>query len=175
MRYLTGMLKTNPVVSVSAASIGVGGSVLNGTLAFNGNADCSIYFCWSTNDCGTTFNAWPNIVSLGTTNSGQAISTPITTVTEGLTYWYRAYAANSAGAAWSGPTSFVQSAGDFATNYTENATNFTAYVFTNNGNLLKQKKGIFLVFYLDKFYIYNFFHKILYNDLCDYLYYTRFT
>jgi hypothetical protein len=97
-----------------------------------------VYFCWGTNDFGSSATgAWPNVANGGVKTSGQSFSTNLTGLIYGLRYWYRAYATNSAGGAWSDATNFLTTAagavatGGTVTNYTENGTNFTAHIFTN--------------------------------------------
>ncbi len=99
----------NPVVTLSApTAIGESTGTINGTLTSDGGYATTVYLCWGTNDCGdASTSAWPNVAGFGTKTSGQSASTNLTGLLWGLRYWYRAYATNADGDAWSAATNFV--------------------------------------------------------------------
>ncbi len=124
------------VAIAGASGVGAGSATLNGRLVSQ-NADTMV-LCWGTNDCGTgSTTNWPNVANFGAKTAGQSVSTNLTGLTYGIRYWYRVYATNAAGEAWSAPTNFVMAAavsatGGTVTNYTDaNGTNWTAHIFTN--------------------------------------------
>jgi formylglycine-generating enzyme required for sulfatase activity len=77
------------VVNVSAT--------LNGQLVSTGTSGVSV--CWGTVDHGTNTVAWDHVINFGQYPMG-AVSTNVTGLTPGLTYYYRFNASNWAGVAW---------------------------------------------------------------------------
>jgi len=101
----TGVLTATPlapptVAVTNATAIGVGTATLNAWLVSQ-SAD-AMAICWGTNDCGTSSTgAWPNVVNFGATDDPALVSTNLTGLIYGQRYWYRAYATNAIGGAWS--------------------------------------------------------------------------
>src|SRR5690606_5207423 len=92
---------------------------LNGTV-LDGQPPPSIRIYWGLTDGGTTFGAWSRTNLLGVQNG--SFSTEIVGLTPSTTYYYRAFATNSAGADW------ADSSAVFATT---SATNY----FVNDSSL----------------------------------------
>ncbi|MDP6523196.1 MAG: DUF2341 domain-containing protein [Kiritimatiellia bacterium] len=80
-------------------------ATLNGVLTMGDGADVTIF--WGTSDGGTTQANWAATSVVGTVSEDVDISTNITGLTGGLTYYYRCYATNSSNLAedWSDVTS----------------------------------------------------------------------
>lgn len=91
----------SPFVTSAPASPAPGASfTLNGVLnypQFDGGTMVSVY--WGTTDGGTTAANWQNVVNLGA-KSGGPVSTVLSGLSTSTTYYYRFYAANTAGTAW---------------------------------------------------------------------------
>lgn len=89
--------------SIGAAT-SVGTAQLRGWLV-GAAADVSIY--WGLNDGGTTAENWSNVISLPGSVGG-TISSTITNLVAGSTYYYRLYGAGISGSAWAPQTaSFI--------------------------------------------------------------------
>jgi Divergent InlB B-repeat domain/MAM domain, meprin/A5/mu len=59
------------------------------------------YFCWGTQDAGTaSIGDWQNVVSVGSVTEDVAFSTFLTGLSTNVTYWYRCFATNANGSAW---------------------------------------------------------------------------
>ena len=131
----------DPVVTeADATGLGIGSATLNGTLTSDGGAATAVYFCWGLADGGNlTTSAWQHAVACGAATSGQSVSAQLTGLTYGLQYWYRVYATNAVGEAWSASISFlpggggVLATGGTVTNYTLNGTNYRAHIFSTVG------------------------------------------
>jgi len=93
-----------PTVTNASGATGVTATTatLNGNLTSNGGADTTVHIYWGDNDGGT--GIWDTDVSLVALPVG-AFSTSITSLTTGMTYYYRSYATNSVGTAWASSTS----------------------------------------------------------------------
>ena len=82
-------------------------AVCNAALISSGSSATSVTLYWGTVDSGTNAAGWANSQALGTKSAG-AIATTITGLTGGTTYYYRHYASNAAGGAWSNSSSSFQ-------------------------------------------------------------------
>jgi hypothetical protein len=92
---------TAPTVTNSSGAVylpPIASEQLVGSLTSNGGALTAVTVYWGTTDGGTTPANWANNVPLGNTPLGTFSSN--VTVTPGITYFYRAFAQNSAGSAW---------------------------------------------------------------------------
>jgi autotransporter-associated beta strand protein len=88
-------VETTGSVAVSASSVVLSGAVTAGGMA-------NVWICWGLNDAGTvSINDWDHVVSLGTYMQGTGFSTMATGLNVGATYWYRVFASNDVGTAWS--------------------------------------------------------------------------
>jgi hypothetical protein len=92
-----------PVVETGEATeIGTGSAVLNGSVTDNGGGEISEYgFYWGTTDNPTT------ILKVGTTDISGSFSTTLGDLDEETTYYYKAYAVNSAGTGYGEVKSFT--------------------------------------------------------------------
>ncbi|MGJ8697928.1 MAG: lamin tail domain-containing protein [Verrucomicrobiaceae bacterium] len=98
-----------PTVENSAATdimpttASIGGNVTAG-----GSPNITLY--WGDNDGGTTPGNWDTAINLGPQSA--SFSAAISSLTQGTTYYHRAFASNAAGSAWAPNTnSFTTSAG----------------------------------------------------------------
>lgn len=93
-----------PVVSNAAATgITARSALMNGTVMFTGQAQTHVWLYWGTNDAHDVINGWGNTNCLGLRGIG-ALTTNITGMTDNTTYYYRYFAANSAGTVWAAPS-----------------------------------------------------------------------
>ena len=77
--------------------------VLNVNVVTTGNENPQIYVVWGTTDVGTNLASWTNTANLGTHGSGE-VSTELVNLDPATTYFFRFYATNSAGTAWTDQT-----------------------------------------------------------------------
>ena len=77
-------------------------ATLSGEVTSSGNDVPSVVLYWGLTDGGTTPAAWSNTVPLGTSSS--TFSRVLTGLTPGNSYYFRAYASNSAGGTWAAST-----------------------------------------------------------------------
>lgn len=93
-----------PIVGNNSASNIAKISVdLTGTLFSTGAAPTEVCVFWGTSDGGTDRDAWAHTNSFDTVGEGN-LSTNVTGLSHGTQYYYRFYATNSYGEAWSEPT-----------------------------------------------------------------------
>lgn len=83
-----------------ASTVSSNSATLNGDLVSTGAAPAEVWVYWGSTDAGTDRNAWGNSIPMGELTSG-VFSTNINGLTTGTTYFYRCYASNSVGDAWS--------------------------------------------------------------------------
>ena len=76
---------------------------LNGEIANTGGESPAVHICWGTTDGITTQANWQNDQPVGILGTGTFYK-DISGLTPGTQYYYRCYAANSAGTSWSGQT-----------------------------------------------------------------------
>jgi hypothetical protein len=91
------------VTNAAASNIGPYAARLNGSLSDTGYAATTVHVYWGTSDGGTTAGNWGHDVNLGALGTG-AFSTDISSLSASTTYYFRAYAVNSAGGTWAGST-----------------------------------------------------------------------
>ena len=90
----------SPTIANAAASgVTANSATLNGNLTSTGTATTAVSVYWGTVDRGTTTAGWGYTNRLGTRAVG-AVSTNVTGLAQGATYYYRFYASNSAGVVW---------------------------------------------------------------------------
>lgn len=119
--------KTFTTLAIPAVNNAGGATNINATYAtLQGQVTAgypvpAVYFCWGTNNAGTTSGtgAWQNVTSAGTAPG--VFSNFVGGLTPATVYYYASYATNAAGGAWAGVTNFLTVAG-------------TAYTATNSGN-----------------------------------------
>ncbi len=108
LSFITPVTPTMPAVdNAGATNATVGGCTLRGTLTTGGVAN--VWICWGSHDAGSGgTGGWENVISLGSVNQGDAFSAVVGGLSNNATYWYRCYASNPVGTAWSGTaTSFA--------------------------------------------------------------------
>ena len=88
-----------------ASATGPYGAVLNGAL-LAGYPFPRVYVCWSTNSAGTSTSAWDNVIDMGIRCWGDVV-TNISSLVTNTTYYYRCYATNVKGIAWTPVTNFT--------------------------------------------------------------------
>ncbi len=95
---------TQPAVVTDAASdLTQSTAVLNGEITSTGDEDPTVTIYWGLTDQGTNAGTWDESENLGAQGLG-AFSTSIGTLSANTTYYYRCYAANSAGGVWAPST-----------------------------------------------------------------------
>ncbi len=94
-----------PFVQNSGGATGVTGSSawLMGDLVSTGTAPTTVYVFWGTTDCGTNMAYWASANNLGILNPGQ-FTAHLAGLTNPIVYYYRFYATNAFGGAWSEAT-----------------------------------------------------------------------
>jgi hypothetical protein len=89
------------VDNVAALDIGNTVARIGAQIASTGGLNPHLYIGWGTSDDGT--GSWQNTADLGIQGTG-TYYTDLSALTPGTTYYYRAYATNSAGTGWAGST-----------------------------------------------------------------------
>ncbi|OVE74158.1 hypothetical protein BVX94_01225 [bacterium B17] len=99
---LEGFGVDDPVVGNEAyTSIDYDAVDLSATLTAGGTGD--VFICWGTEDGGTTSTGdWQNVVSMGYFAQDAAYELNLLGLETNVTYWFRSYATNISGTAWSG-------------------------------------------------------------------------
>lgn len=94
----------DPPTVVNSAATGVGfiEADLNGTVTSTGGEVPIVTIYFGDNDGGTNAGAWDDSVVLG--NEAEAFTTNLFGLTNGTTYFFRAFAANGGGGAWAPST-----------------------------------------------------------------------
>ncbi|MEM7393848.1 MAG: hypothetical protein AAF492_16030, partial [Verrucomicrobiota bacterium] len=91
-----------PVVDNTGAILGGSGAAsLYGELLTGGVADVTVY--WGLSDGGSTSSAWDSATGLGSVLQGP-FSLPLSNLLYGVSYYYRVFATNEAGADWADST-----------------------------------------------------------------------
>ncbi|MDB4537614.1 fibronectin type III domain-containing protein [Akkermansiaceae bacterium] len=98
----TSVPSTPSVVVLSGSSSGAGSLTMNGEVTDNGNEDPEVTIFYGTTDGGTNAGAWDEVVFAGVSNG--AFSVTVTNLPGDTTFFYRAFAENSGGLAWSDTT-----------------------------------------------------------------------
>jgi formylglycine-generating enzyme required for sulfatase activity len=103
-RVVVDVLKIPPTVSNAGGASNVANvsATLKGSLVSTGSAATVVSVYWGTTDQGTSTVGWDHVVNLGQCPAG-AVSTDITGLTQGTTYYYRFYASNVEGVSWADP------------------------------------------------------------------------
>jgi hypothetical protein len=93
-----------PTVSDDGGASNVGDvfATFNGQLVSTGTSATAVSVYWGTADNGTNTVGWNHVVNFGRCPTG-AVSTNVTGLMQGATYYYRFCASNSAGVAWADP------------------------------------------------------------------------
>jgi hypothetical protein len=82
-----------------------GSALLRGRLASGGTAEA--WICWGTTDAGTASTEnWDNVVSIGAAGQGLEFARLVAGLSTNTTYFYRCYATNAVGSAWSNAATF---------------------------------------------------------------------
>ncbi|MDD5522884.1 MAG: DUF2341 domain-containing protein [Kiritimatiellae bacterium] len=122
-----------------ATNVTMNSASLNGYLVSTGGAATAVSIFWGETDGGTNRLAWANEINFGLTDPGP-LSTNVTGLSLGSTYYYRYYATNSLGESWApystvfSPVSMCQMR-IFFSGYDkpETLTNFPALVVFSEG------------------------------------------
>ena len=94
---------STPTVVVLPGTSDLAGSIkMNGEVTDNGNEDPEITIFYGTTDGGTNPGSWDEVTFVGT--AGGAFSVTVTGLPGDTVYFYRAFAENSGGLAWSDTT-----------------------------------------------------------------------
>ncbi|MGH7973173.1 MAG: hypothetical protein ACREIC_31020, partial [Limisphaerales bacterium] len=93
---------TNLIIINQPAYVLATSATLNGQVVSPGASTPSVTIYYGPSDGGTNAASWANSVSLGQTNG--AFSAPLTGLTTNTTYFFTAFASNSAATAWAQPT-----------------------------------------------------------------------
>ena len=91
------------VTNLSATDIEPSSATLRGEVIDTGGATPSVTIYWGDNDAGTSTGSWDNAINLG--DQAGPFSTVITGLTPSTTYYFRAFATNTAGNDWANSTS----------------------------------------------------------------------
>ena len=136
----------SPAVDNASGAINpaVSSATLQGRLTAGGSAVA--WICWGDNDGGSiSTGAWDKAEAVGAVSQDVVFTAPVAGLAANKSYFYRCFATNAAGQAWSATAiSFnatsaaggglaVTNSGGTVTNYTLSGTNFTAHIFTNSG------------------------------------------
>lgn len=126
---------TAPSITSSAAtSVGNATGTMNGNISSNGGASITDYgFYWSTTN--NFANGTGTKVQLGTSNYTGNISHQLTGLTNGTTYYYKAYAHNSVGTTYGSQQSFTPFIASAPSLTTTTCTYVSSSSFTVNGNI----------------------------------------
>jgi hypothetical protein len=98
---------------------------LTGVLTDTGNENSDVYICWGRTDGGANPNSWEHTEYIGKMGIG-GFFTSIDNLVPGTKYYYRCYAANSAGTSWASSTATF-------TTQSPPASPSTISVFRNGG------------------------------------------
>jgi hypothetical protein len=102
-----------PTVSVNAATLVTANSAtLNGSVNSTGLAPTQVSIVWGTVDAGTTLGSWQHVVSLGS-QPATTVAAAISGLTGATPYYFRIYASNVIGTAWSSSATFSTKVGAF--------------------------------------------------------------
>ncbi len=99
-RIVFSILGAPEVDNLAASSITPISAEIGATVVNDGGDDPALRLYWGDNDGGTNAAAWDNVVELGMHGSGTTQTTAIESLHELTTYFYRAFAENSAGSDW---------------------------------------------------------------------------
>jgi hypothetical protein len=92
------------VDTLAAQNITSTAARLRGTLVATGTSPPTVRLYWGRTDGGTAVAAWQNVASIGNLATPQDFQADISGLTAGLTYYFRAYAANAQGEDWAPQT-----------------------------------------------------------------------
>jgi hypothetical protein len=96
-----------PTITIAdATDITPTSAVLNGNLISDGGASTNITIYWGISDRGTDIKLWDYYIPLKETGKG-VFSSLVNNLTDGTIYYYRCHAYNTAGEAWTEPSSFL--------------------------------------------------------------------
>ncbi|MDD5522886.1 MAG: DUF2341 domain-containing protein [Kiritimatiellae bacterium] len=129
-----------PVIdnSGSTNSVTMSSAYIDGYLSSTGGASTSVSVYWGTTDGGTNIGAWGNVINFGLSSAGP-LSTNVTGLSYGTTYYYRYYATNSFGESWAAsstafsPHKYQMQIRFSGYNKDETLTNFPALVVFSEG------------------------------------------
>jgi hypothetical protein len=98
----TGTVSTALITNSAASAIHATSATLNGQVIYTGGSTPQLEIFYGPNDGGTNFAAWSNSVAANFTNAAfSALATGLATNT---TYYFTAFASNSAGVTWAVPS-----------------------------------------------------------------------
>jgi formylglycine-generating enzyme required for sulfatase activity len=98
--------QTNGLPTISngsgASDVTMVSATFNGNLLSTGTSATVVSLYWGASDAGATTIGWDHVVNFGQCAQGP-LSTNVTGLTPGNTYYYRFYATNSIGSIWGSP------------------------------------------------------------------------
>jgi len=135
---ITVLPQTNglPVISqnAGASDITTVSVTMNGNLLSTGTSATAVSLYWGTGDPGTTTVGWNHVVNFGQCAQGP-LSTNVTGLTSGATYYYRFYATNTLGEVWGIPAVQFKTLSAPTVDNGAGATNITPMSAQLQGNL----------------------------------------
>jgi formylglycine-generating enzyme required for sulfatase activity len=117
-----------------ASDVATVSATLNGQLTSTGSSATVVSVYWGPADNGTNTAGWGHVVNLGQRPVG-ALSTSISVLTQGATYYYRFYASNAMGSAWANPATQFTTASAPAIDNGSGATSLMPSSARLTGNL----------------------------------------
>jgi hypothetical protein len=125
-----------PTISNGSGASGAttNSATINGQLVSDGSLATVVSVVWGTVDRGTTTAGWDHVANFGQCAVG-AVSTNVTGLTQGATYYYRFCASNSMGATWADPAAQFGTVGAPIVNNGAGVTNITQGSARLTGNL----------------------------------------
>ena len=128
--------KSAPTVTDAsgATAIAANSATLNGQLVSTGNLATAVSVYWGTADGGTNATGWNHVMNFGAQAVG-LISTNVTGLAPGTTYYYTYSASNSDGMVWAIPSAQFATMSAPAINNGSGATGVLPGSATLNGNL----------------------------------------
>jgi hypothetical protein len=141
-------LSSLPTVSNDggASNVAQVSATLNGNLVSTGNLATAVSVYWGTADIGTNTVGWDHVDNFGQRAAG-ILSTNLTSLMQGATYYYRFYASNSLGVAWADPAAQFTTVSAPAIDNGSGAMSITPLSARLTGNLTAGGKANVIVYW----------------------------